>query len=251
MTSDSRNLNKAETWRRRAWLVALVAVAGCALGALVDMQHFQRGYLLGFTCWCLLSVGCLGLMLMDHLFSADWAVLARPILEAGVWTLPLMAALFVPLVFGLTDVYPWTSEHFREQHAEHSAKAQYLQSGFFLGRAAVYFALWIGLAFAVRGWSQTIPAGELGGPSPLGLRRLGAGGLVLVVFTVSLAGIDWVMSLEGPFSTRWHGSRLEWRVLDGSFCIPVWCGSSAATMALQARPKRGGLPTLATCCWPS
>jgi len=75
-----------------------------------------------------------------------------------------------------------------------------LNEPFWLTRAAIYFGVWTVLAYAVSAWS--VRQDRPDAPSSRPLRRLSAGGLILYGVTITLASVDWVMSLE----PRWFSS---------------------------------------------
>ena len=75
-------------------------------------------------------------------------------------------------------------------------KAPYLNTPFFVARAAGFFLLWIAFAaFFVR-HSLRQDAGQAGGEATLRMRRLSAPFLVLFGLTVTFASFDWLMSLD-------------------------------------------------------
>ena len=117
------------------------------------------------------------------------------VLEAAIRTLPLMALLFIPLFFGLPDLYPWARTEVVAADPLLQQKAAYLNIPFFIARAVVYFAVWIVLGRLLVTWSlqQDRTADDT---LTLRLQRLSGPGLVLYGLTVSFAAIDWMMSLE-------------------------------------------------------
>jgi len=113
-----------------------------------------------------------------------------------------MAVLFLPIIPGMHDLYHWT-------HADAlsdpviAAKAPYLNTPFFLARAAFYFLVWIGISQMLLKWSRE--QDQTGDPvyaSKLGY--LSGGGLVAYTLTVTFAVTDWLMSVNPHwFSTMW------------------------------------------------
>jgi hypothetical protein len=96
----------------RRLMVGSGAVGVIGLGLLVviglaDAPTFFRAYLLGYTFWLGLGLGSLGVVLVQFLTGGNWGLATRRVLEAGSATLPLMAILFIPLLFGLPNLYAW------------------------------------------------------------------------------------------------------------------------------------------------
>lgn len=130
-----------------------------------------------------------------HLTGGGWGVATRRVLEAGAGTMPLVAALFVPLLVGLHEIYEWTDANTMMADPVLKAKVGYLNVPFFVVRAAVYFAAWLLLAAFLNRWSREQDrTGEA--RLTVSMRKLSGGGLVLLAFTVTFAVFDWVMSLD-------------------------------------------------------
>jgi hypothetical protein len=197
-------------YQQRALVVGLVFTVLLGVGIFLPpplgggVAQFFRSYLLAFVFWVGISVGCLALLMLQHLTGGAWGLVIRRVLEAGTRTLPLMLILFVPLVFGLDHIYEWVHpEHIEEPVARHlvEAKHAYLNVPFFLIRTAIYFAIWAVLMLLLNKWSaeQDRTANRRLSRS---LQMLSGPGLVLLVLTVTFASVDWVMSLEPEwFST--------------------------------------------------
>ena len=57
---------------------------------------FYRAYLIAYLFWIGVTLGCLALLMLQHLTGGTWALVIRRILEAGTRTLPLMAVAALP-----------------------------------------------------------------------------------------------------------------------------------------------------------
>ena len=69
-------------------------------------------------------------------------------------------------------------------------------------KALVYFASWIALAWTLTRWSRRQDEGDMSGN--MLLQRVSGAGLVIYALTITLAGVDWVMSINPHFySTIW------------------------------------------------
>jgi hypothetical protein len=181
--------------RRAALAAAAVGVIASLAGAFVDAEQFFRSYLFAYLYWAGLAVGCLGVCMVYNLTGGAWGVSVRRLLEAGAGTMPLVAVLFVPLLLGLHQLYPWTDTGRMMADEVLHAKMSYLNVPFFVARAAFYFVAWLTLVFFLTRWSK---AQDRTGDARFGLllRKLSGGGLVLLGFTVTFAAFDWVMSLD-------------------------------------------------------
>ena len=113
-----------DVMQRRALIVGVLALVLAALGGLLNRAAFFQAYLLGYLFWTGIAVGCLGLLMLHHLVGGRWGFVIQRLLEAAVRTLPLMAVLFLPILFGLQDVYLWA----RPEVMASDALLQYKQS---------------------------------------------------------------------------------------------------------------------------
>ena len=93
--------------QRTGLVLGSLGLAACGLGAALNGRQFFISYLVGYSFWLGLSLGCFGVAMIHHLTGGRWGFVTRRFLEAGFMTLPLMALLFIPLLFGLPDLYPW------------------------------------------------------------------------------------------------------------------------------------------------
>ncbi|HXV81821.1 MAG TPA: hypothetical protein VEG60_18220 [Candidatus Binatia bacterium] len=187
--------------QKRSLALGFVALIVCVGAALIQPQPFFYAYLLGYIFLLGIPVGCLALLMLHHLVGGRWGFMIQRTLEAAIQTLPLIALLFIPLLFGLPDLYPWARPEVVDADPLLQQKAAYLNDSFFIARAVVYFAVWIGLGRLLVHWSleqdRTADA-----TLTQRLQKLSGPGLVLYGLTVTFSAIDWIMSLEPKwFST--------------------------------------------------
>ena len=87
--------------------VGIIGFIGCLVGWLIAPRDFFVAYLFGHFFFLNLSLGSLGLLMIHHLTAGDWGYAVRRFLESAVGNLPLLALFFVPIFFGLAQLYPW------------------------------------------------------------------------------------------------------------------------------------------------
>ena len=191
---------KLEGLPMRLVLAGAVLLAICLAAGVADKAEFFRSYLIAFLFWIGITLGSLALLMVQHLTGGRWALVIRRILEAGSRTLPLMAVAALPLLAGMKTLYSWSRPG--QTDPVILAKQSYLNAEFFIARMVFYFAIWFTLAYFLNKWSRQEDAGEAGLPLWSRLEGLSGIGLVLYGFTVTFAGIDWVMSLE----PRWYST---------------------------------------------
>jgi hypothetical protein len=178
----------------------VVAIAGAVIGALgvfLNPAQLMPSWLIGFL-FCLgLSMGCFALLMLQHMTGGQWGLVTRRILEAGSRLLPLCALLFIPVAAFAPKLYLWAQPDVVRVDAILQAKAPYLNFKFFLIRAVVYFAVWIFGTTMLNRWSAQQDAGEVAvtEADTRRFRVISAPGLLIYVLLISLAAVDWIMSL--------------------------------------------------------
>ncbi len=194
--------------RSKALIAGLAGLAVCAIGFVFERDHFYRAWLIAYLLFLGIALGSLALMMVQHLSGGTWGVFRR-VFEAASRTIPLLAVLFIPVVIGMGALYPWT-------HPEHvaadpilQAKAPYLNTPFFLIRAAIYFLVWWGLAVVLNRLSARQDTGDLSVNIPI--QRWSGAGLVLYALTVTFAGIDWIMSIN----PHWYSTLFGFLMMGG------------------------------------
>ena len=230
----------ADHMRKRWTLIAGIATAAALVGAFMAFQgdatarnHFLRAYLVGFM-FCLgLTTGSMALLMLQHVTGGKWGLVIRRQLEAGTRNLPYLALMFIPIALGLGYLYPWAGDTsalgFHGQHAYH-VRHEYLNPTMFIARAAFYFLGWGTFIYFFLKWSplQDKPQASPEEANRLRLRfmRLGGGGLLFYAITISLAAIDWVMSLDPIwYSTIWGMLYMAGQALHAmAFMIVVLVG---------------------------
>jgi hypothetical protein len=195
VTSDVPALARLQ---QRALIVGLVGLAAGAVGAFLNVDQFFRSWLIGFL-FCLgLTLGSLGLLMLQHLSGGQWGLVSRRVFEAASRTLPLLALAFIPILFGMRPLFLWARPEAVQTDRILQLKAPYLNVSFFTVRAAVYFAFWLLCMFLLNKWSAAQDRGETAVTTEdtVRFRTLSAPGLLLLVLTVTLASVDWIMSLD-------------------------------------------------------
>ena len=188
-------------WQRHALLVGAVLSAASIIGAFFNPGDFFRSYLYGYLFWIGLGLGAMALLMLQYLTGGRWGVVTRRPLEAASRTLPWLALLFIPIGVGIPYLYHWAHRELVVRDSILLHRSIYMNPVFFIVRAIVYFAIWIGLNYFLNKWSRLE---DDSGDQTTRLARLSAPGLILYVFTVTFSTIDWAESLEDHFfSTMW------------------------------------------------
>jgi hypothetical protein len=179
---------------------ALLALVGLFL----NRTAFFQAYLIGYLFWLSIALGSLATLMIHHLAGGTWLCLIRRPMEAAIRTLPLLALLFIPLVIGLADLFPWANPEVVAASKYVQQKVLYLNSVAFIIRAVLYFAIWAGLGYWLTRWSyQQDATGNA--MLNLSMRKLSGIGLVLYGLAATFASFDWIMSLDPLWFSSIYG----------------------------------------------
>ena len=194
--------------RSRALTAGVIGLVGCGIGLLVDRDHFFRAWLVAYMLFLGIALGSMALMMVQHLSGGAWGVFRR-IFEASSRTLPLLMVLFVPVLLGISTLYPWS-------HADKVAtdeilrhRSPYLNTTFFVVRAVIYFGGWWAITTLLNKWSRQQDAGDVSANQRI--QRLSGAGLVFYGLAVTFAGVDWIMSLN----PHWYSTIFGFLMIGG------------------------------------
>ncbi len=214
-----------KTIQQRSLIIGLAFSVIAALGAWLRPDEFFRAYLLAFMAWLGVTLGSMAILMLRHLTKGAWGMVIRRILGAAMRCVPLMAALFIPLLFGIRRLYIWArplnaiaDKHLRE-HLEEITKTYLTVNGFII-RAAIYFSVWWALSFFLTKWSAEQDHPPMRDNSTR-FKALSGPGLILYGATITFAVIDWIMSIDPSWiSTIFGLSFLIGQVLS-ALCFAV------------------------------
>ena len=211
--------------------LAILSWLACAAGYASDPRQFHASYLVSFAYFLTIAVGAAFFLMVWHLSGAAWSVTVRRLMENVMITLPLMPILFLPVVAGLPSLYEWARPEFLSQDPVLQVKMVFFNRTFFLARAALYFLVWSVLAVAL--YRKSVAQDEHG--SVQLIRQTvawSAPGLALLMITVTMAAVDWLMSLE----PHWYSTIFGVYVFSGGGLAFL-----AALIGISLAFRRGGL----------
>jgi hypothetical protein len=115
-----------------------------------------------------------------------------------------MTVLFLPIVFGMGHLYSWTHADIVAGDEVLQHKHLYLNTPFFLVRAAFYFLVWNVLSYTLNALS--LEQDRTGDPRiARKMQMVSAGGLVAYGLTITFASFDWLMSIEPHWFSTIYG----------------------------------------------
>ncbi len=185
-------------WRRGRNILAAVAAASilaAASGWAANPKQFAASYLVSYMFFTLLALGAAFFVMLQHLTGSVWSLTVRRMMENVMITVPASAAMFVVVGINIPALYEWAHPEFYSSDPVMQFKMAFFNPAFFVARMAVYFAAWIVLAVVLY---RNSVAQDNGG-SLEKIRKANAWsapGLLVLMVTVTMASVDWLMSLE-------------------------------------------------------
>ncbi len=190
--------------QRRYLLAGAAGVAVSFIGLLFNTRQFLQSYLMAYMLCLGVTLGSLALGMVHQLSGGAWGVVLRRPIGAASRVLPVMTVLFLPIAFGMRYLYRWTNADLVAGSEILQHKHLYLNTPFFLTRAAAYFIIWNALAHYLNAWSLEQDRSQ--DPRIAAkMQRLSAGGLLCYGATITFASFDWLMSLDPDWFSTMYG----------------------------------------------
>jgi hypothetical protein len=220
------------------WVGGAAAAVGVVGSIATAGAQLYFSWLVAYMYFLSIALGALFFELTLFVCTAGWSVTIRRVIENIMATLPVFAVLFIPIWLGRHDLFIWT--HAEEVAKNHvlQGKSPYLNEHFFLIRAAIYFVAWGGLGAYFS--SQSQKQDETGDEKiSRRLKAISAPGLIVFSLTMTLAAVDWLMSLE----PEWYSTMWGVYYFSGSV-IAIFAFLIVSIAFIQARGRLQGVVTV-------
>ena len=195
------DLSRWTAGRNTLVFAALIGILACIAGYISNPARFFQSYTVAFTFTTFIGIGAFFFVMVQYLTGSAWSVTMRRIMENIMYTLPMGLVLFVPLIAGLHEIYPWMNEQLVAGDAVLKAKSGYLSHDFFIYRGFGFFLLWSVWIFNI--YRQSVKQDTERSIQQMHIAsKWSAPGLFLAVVVGSLASFDWLMSLE----PKWYST---------------------------------------------
>jgi hypothetical protein len=213
-----RSLIEGERLAPRGRTLQLAGLALLAVGAWLgwsgDQGFLMRAWLQGWLFAVSICLGGLFFTFIQHLTHAGWSVVVRRPAEALAGNLQWLWLGFLPIALlwwqdRLDVLFPWANlEHLKQVAPDEVAvvqkKVAYLNSGFFMIRAAVYLLVWAALArFFVGNSAAQDQDGSV--DRTRRMERWAGPAAILFGLTTTFAAFDWIMSLNPAWFSTMFG----------------------------------------------
>lgn len=212
------------TIRLRVTIVGLATLACLCLGAMIDPRTTMAAYLIAWITLAAIPIGGLLILATTYLVRRAWTDDLHPILIATTSSLPLCGVLFVPVLLGQSLLYPVAAGA-----VVPAFKAAYLAPWAFALRTIAYFAIWsLFAARLARAWEDSAR-----------MNRAASVTLIVASLTISLAGIDWLESLNADFHSSIYGLLFLSFTLMSSLAFAIGFGLLSARRIRSTRGYGG------------
>ena len=237
---DQAAMPPGHAWNRLPVIgggVAILGVLICAIFGAGNPKQFFFSWLVSFLFFLSLGLGALFFVLIQYASQGGWGIVVRRIGETVFATIPVMAVLFVPLLFGLQHLFEWSVPGAADHDALLRWKEPYLNVPFFLFRAVLFFGSWSFMAFFYYRLSRGQDA--TGDPAVTArMRRFAGPAIIVLALTQTFASVDWIMSL----TPHWYSTIFGVYFFAGSFVGFI----ALLSLLAVAMPRAGLLDSVIT-----
>lgn len=182
-------------------VLLVLGLLAAVLAFFVDRTRSSYNLLLNFMFIISIGLGSLFLVALEYVAGAVWSTPFRRVSEFLSALLYLVPIIAIPLFFNMHDLFHWSHQEAMETDRLLQEKSPFLNTSFFIIRGVVVFVIWLLFYFFI---TKNSKSQDENGRQELTRRniKLSAVFMPVFAFTISLAAIDWIMSLEAHwFST--------------------------------------------------
>jgi len=142
-----------------------------------------------------IPLGAIFFLMTGYLTGAAWNVPMRRIAENLMVAIPAGFLLFIPVLFGIHNLYEWSHADLVAKDAILKSKSAWLNPTAFSVRAFIYILIWSVIAWRIHA-NSTKQDKTKSVEQMHAMSRWSAPGLLVTFLTVTLASFDWSMSLD-------------------------------------------------------
>jgi len=224
--------NLPESLKRLGFILLGIGLALGLAGFLFDAQRVFFNYLLTFIFIMSIAVGSLFLIALEYIAGAEWSTPIRRIPEFFASSIPLLFVLVIPLLLNIHSIFEWSQKNVVAGDKILTGKSPYLNASFFVIRTILTIGIWslFYFLFVRNSRRQDITKDQL-----LTKKNIKLSAIFIPVFaiTVTLAAIDWLMSL----APHWFSTIFGIYFFAGSFVAAL----AAVTLAIILLKEKGYL----------
>ncbi len=216
-----KQLSVSPDFKRKLMIATGVGAAVLAITAVVSPDRAWGN--LFVVAYYLITLGLGGALFiaLTTVCGAGWSTAFRRVPEAMTGLLPVAGVILLSVLALRLPQYGW-HHHGTGDAGTFWFKEFWLQPSFLAARAVGYIVLWI--AFARRLVRKSRTQDQLMNPPPAPGVPTSIVFLFVFAFTISLAGVDWIMALEPMwFSTMWGVYQFSGLIMGTLATIIISC----------------------------
>ncbi|MGM0545978.1 MAG: hypothetical protein ACQEST_04585 [Bacteroidota bacterium] len=200
--------------------VGVVGLLATGVGYFLDHYQFFYSYLINFAFFSSIALASLFFVMIQHLTRSEWSAVIRRIPETFSSNMGIWGLFFIPLFFGMYELFHWTHADAVATDPVMQGKEPYLNTPFFIIRQFIYFGIWSFLGYRL--YNKSVEMDETGdwGLQTL-LRRTSGPGLFFFAITLAFASFDWLMSLDPHWYSTIFGVYYFAMSFQGLFAVVI------------------------------
>jgi ABC-type uncharacterized transport system permease subunit len=213
-------------------VILIIGILWSGAAFFTNPLRAEFNYLIAFTFLVSIALGSLFWVAIEYIAGADWSTPVRRVPEFLASLLWIVALGAVPLIIFSHDLYHWM--HKEAVMGDHilEGKMAYLNETFFIVRTVIVIAIWLIFYYLITRNSQK--QDEDGSQKRTAINiRLSAAFLVLFALSITVASVDWMMSLD----PHWFSTIFGVYYFSGT----VMAGISAVALATVLLKENGYL----------
>ena len=176
-------------------IVALAAAFGVGASLHDHLRQFYFSYLTAWIFCFAIAASALFFVIGHHLFKSSWSSVVRRLAEGLAGNFVPLLVLFLPIIPGMRQLYPWMSRMYMNSSPDLHNKIGFLNPQFFALRMALYAAALIGISLYMR--SASLRQDQDGKVKRLlNLQWHSAWCYLTIFWVINLVGADLVMTLQ-------------------------------------------------------
>lgn len=185
-------------------VLLILGIIAVVLAFFVDRTRSTYNLLLNFMFIISIGLGSLFLVALEYVGGAVWSTPFRRVSEFLSALLYLVPVIAILLFLNMHELFHWSDQHAVQTDQLLQQKSPFLNTSFFIIRGVAVFVIWLLFYFFITKNSKNQ---DINGDQDLTRRniKLSAVFMPVFAFTISLAAIDWMMSLEAHWYSTIFG----------------------------------------------
>jgi len=195
-------------YRTLALGVGGIALIVWAVGLYFQPEQALLSWLLGFIFWGGITIGGLGILMLQYMTGGAWGVAIRRVAEAATRVFPVVVILFIPLAIGVMTKTVYEFTHLPATDPTVVQRGWFMTPESWVLRSIGYFLLLGIMAYLLNKWGGEQDKAKDNEAAAALLRtssRFSGPATFIYAIIVSFAAVDWVMILDPHWFSTIYG----------------------------------------------